>query len=70
MSATENYAIRSSFFDIAATVNDPSLVEQQARYIEDGLLIINAGRVISLRPWQEAEECCPPIVSFSTGAES
>lgn len=59
MSATENYAIRSSFFDIAATVNDPSLVEQQARYIEDGLLIINAGRVISLRPWQEAEGMLP-----------
>ncbi|MGD8162792.1 guanine deaminase [Pantoea sp. FN0307] len=57
--ATETYAIRSSFFDITATVSNPQEIEQRARYIEDGLLLITAGKIASLRPWLEAEGRLP-----------
>lgn len=59
MSVTEHYAIRSSFFDFSATANDPQEIEQRARYIEDGLLLIHNGKIHSLRPWLEAEGTLP-----------
>ncbi len=48
-------AVRSSFFDLTTTVDDPAALEQTARFIPDGVLLIEAGKIISLRPWQEAQ---------------
>jgi len=45
-------AIRGSFFDITATVEHPDQLPQQARYIADGLLLIDGGRIVSLQPWE------------------
>ena len=59
MTATETYAIRSSFFDITATASDAQAIGEQARYIEDGLLLIKEGKIVSLRSWLEAEGTLP-----------
>lgn len=39
------------FFDFAAVANEPEAILSQARYIEDGLLILREGRVVGLHPW-------------------
>ena len=59
MLAPEHYAIRSSFFDIRATASDPVAIEAQARYLEEGLLEVKHGKIVSLRPWLEAEAALP-----------
>lgn len=59
MLAPEHYAIRSSFFDIRATASDPAAIEAQARYLEEGLLEVKHGKIVSLRPWLEAEAALP-----------
>ncbi|MDU3075699.1 MAG: amidohydrolase family protein, partial [Mixta calida] len=64
MSVSEHYAIRSSFFDIGATASDPAAIEAQARYLEEGLLEVKQGKIVSLRPWLQAEAALPdcPII--------
>ncbi|QBR51851.1 guanine deaminase [Erwinia sp. QL-Z3] len=53
MSVTCTQAIRGSFFDITAVVDMPTQLPEQARYIEDGLLLLNGGEIVSLQPWEE-----------------
>lgn len=53
MSVTAVKAIRASFFDFSATAQEAEAIVDCARYIEDGLLTIKAGRVVSLKPWEE-----------------
>ncbi len=53
MSVTCTQAIRGSFFDITAVVDTPAQLPEQARYIEDGLLLLNGGEIVSLQPWEE-----------------
>ncbi|MEJ1267851.1 hypothetical protein WDV93_13140 [Pantoea ananatis] len=50
MSTCQDTAIRASFFDFAAVANEPEAILSQARYIEDGLLILREGRVVGLHP--------------------
>ncbi|WP_312240693.1 guanine deaminase [Pantoea sp.] len=52
MSATTVKAIRASFFDFSATAQEAEAIADAARYIEDGLLTIEAGRVVSLKAWE------------------
>ncbi|MCV9879398.1 guanine deaminase [Brenneria izbisi] len=56
MSATYTQAIRGSFFDITGPAQNPAQIVRQARYLEDGLLLINAGKILSLTPWHEGEK--------------
>ena len=43
-------AIRASFFDFRATASSAEEIAGQARYIEDGVLLIEAGRIVRLQP--------------------
>ncbi|MEI2264656.1 guanine deaminase [Erwinia sp. CGal63] len=45
-------AIRGSFFDITATVSQPEELPARARYIEDGLLLLQEGKILSLQSWE------------------
>ena len=60
MPVTCSHAIRGSFFDITRTVSTPDELLDAARYIEDGLLLLNAGKIVSLSPWQEEGSQLPP----------
>lgn len=44
-------AIRSSFFDFVSPVSTPDELENSARFIDDGLLILQEGKIVSLEPW-------------------
>ena len=52
MSAIHTQAIRGSFFDITAVVQTPQQLPDNARYIEDGLLLLNGGQIVSLQTWE------------------
>lgn len=49
-------AVRGNFFDISAPVDNPQQIADHARYIEDGLLLIDQGKIVSLTPWQEGQD--------------
>ncbi|WP_410015075.1 guanine deaminase [Sodalis sp. C49] len=53
-------AIRSSFFDFRAGVSAPEELEESARFIEDGLLLIEDGTIISLQSWPEGRDQLHP----------
>ncbi|MEM6049839.1 guanine deaminase [Erwinia sp. P7711] len=53
MSVTYTQALRGSFFDITAVVDNPQQLPDHARYIEDGLLLLNGGEIVSLQSWEE-----------------
>lgn len=44
-------AIRASFFDFSDIAHQPEAIMAQARYIEDGVLLLEAGRIVALHPW-------------------
>lgn len=50
MSQTQT-AIRASFFDFSDIAHQPEAIMAQARYIEDGVLLLDAGRIVALHPW-------------------
>jgi len=52
MSVSVTQAIRGSFFDLTSTVTTPEQLPQYARYIEDGLLLLDGGNIVSLQTWQ------------------
>lgn len=52
MSVNYTQAIRGSFFDITAVVDSPQQLPKNARYIEDGLLLLNGGVIVSLQHWE------------------
>lgn len=53
MSVKFTQAIRGGFFDITATVTQPEQLARHARHIEDGLLLIDNGRIVSLQSWEQ-----------------
>lgn len=48
-------AIRAAFFDFSAAANDAKEYRANARYLEDGVLLVNQGRVAALTTWQDAQ---------------
>jgi guanine deaminase len=50
MSQTQT-AIRASFFDFSDIAHQPEAIMAQARYIEDGVLLLEAGRIVALHSW-------------------
>lgn len=47
--------LRASFFDFTALAAQPDDIAANARYLEDGLLTLRDGKVVSLESWQIAE---------------
>lgn len=47
--------LRASFFDFTALAAQPDDIAANARYLEDGLLTLRDGKVLSLESWQIAE---------------
>ena len=45
-------AIRASFFDFTGLAEEPDAILSQARYIEDGVLLLEAGRIAGLYAWE------------------
>lgn len=45
-------AIRASFFDFNDIAHEPEEIMAQARYIEDGVLLLEAGRIVGLHAWE------------------
>ncbi len=55
MTVCNRYAIRSAFFDIVAPAENPQQIVEHARYIDDGVLLIDKGKIVGLFPWQQGE---------------
>ncbi|KQN52330.1 guanine deaminase [Serratia sp. Leaf50] len=55
MSQTITRAIRGNFFDFSQIVGVPSELESQARYIEDGMMFLNSGKIVWLGSREEGE---------------
>ncbi|MBK0092922.1 guanine deaminase [Erwinia sp. S59] len=47
--------LRASFFDFTALASKPDDIAAHARYLEDGLLTLREGKVVSLKSWEIAE---------------
>ncbi len=47
-------------FDIAGVAETPDEVAAQARYLDDGLLFLQEGKIIALLPWHEGKPFCIP----------
>ncbi len=60
MSAHHVTALRGSFFDITAVADCPETLADNARYLEDGLLVIEQGKIVRLSSWQEGVSRLPP----------
>ncbi len=45
-------AIRASFFDFTDVARQPEEIMAQARYIDDGVLLLEAGRIVGLHAWE------------------
>ena len=43
-------AVRGAFFDIAGVAETPDEVAAQARYLDDGLLFLQEGKIIAVGP--------------------
>lgn len=59
-------AIRGNFLDFQGVVEDPREIEWQVRYIKEGLMLLNEGRIAWLGTWQEGEKI---LASASQAAE-
>lgn len=57
-------AVRGAFFDIAGVAETPDEVAAQARYLDDGLLFLQEGKIIALLPWQEGEAFLHPLKGY------
>ncbi|WP_261640609.1 guanine deaminase [Erwinia mallotivora] len=55
MTLSVTQAVRGSFFDVTQTVTDPAQLPEYARFIEDGLLLLNGGEIVSLQRWEEGQ---------------
>ena len=60
MFTSPDTAIRASFFDFVDLAKDPEAILAQARYIDDGLLILREGRVVALHDWHEVSDSLRP----------
>ena len=57
-------AVRGAFFDIAGVAETPDEVAAQARYLDDGLLFLQEGKIIALLPWQQGEAFLHPLKGY------
>lgn len=51
MTECNRYAIRSAYFDIAAPAENPQQIAEHAHYLDDGVLLIEEGKIVGLYPW-------------------
>ena len=49
-------AIRGSLLDVAKVVNNPEDIENNIRYVEDGLLVIQDGKILYSGYWEEGQQ--------------
>ncbi|MDE1185904.1 MAG: guanine deaminase [Pantoea sp.] len=47
--------LRASFFDFTGLASQPDTIADQARYLEDGVLTLRDGKVVSLESWETAQ---------------
>jgi guanine deaminase len=47
--------LRASFFDFTGLATQPDAIADQARYLEDGVLTVRDGKVVSLESWETAQ---------------
>lgn len=57
-------AIRGRFLDIQNTVTQADEIHDQVRYIEDGLLITEQGKIQWFGPWSEGQHWLSPNMKF------
>jgi len=57
-------AIRGRFLDIQNTVAQARDIHDQVRYVEDGLLITQYGKIHWFGPWEEGQVHIPAGVSL------
>ncbi|WP_042958909.1 guanine deaminase [Erwinia tasmaniensis] len=60
MTVNETRAIRASFFDITRTVDTPQQLPEAARYLEDGLMLLDSGHIASLTEWEQGKHLLRP----------
>jgi guanine deaminase len=58
-------AIRGAFFDIAQVCDSADAIARHARYLEDGLLFIQNGKILAQMPWQEGEQYLDPHKGYT-----
>ncbi len=51
-------------FDIAGVAETPDEVAAHARYLDDGLLFLQDGKIVALLPWQEGEAFLHPLKGY------
>ncbi len=52
--------LRASFFDFTAVAQQPDTIADQSRYLEDGVLTLRDGKVVSLESWESAQSWINP----------
>lgn len=55
-------AIRASILDVTKVVDKPEDIEKHVRFIEDGLLLVDQGRIEWVGEWQEGRDKVPASV--------
>ncbi|OAN10983.1 guanine deaminase [Photobacterium jeanii] len=55
-------AIRASILDIAKVVDKPEDIEQNIRFIDDGLMLVDNGRIEWVGEWSEGKDKIPSTV--------
>lgn len=55
-------AIRASFFDIKQIVDKPEDIEKNVRFIEDGLMLLENGKIKWLGEWKDGQDRVPANV--------
>ena len=49
-------AIRGSLLDVAKVVNNPEDIENNIRYVEDGLLVVQDGKILYSGSWENGQQ--------------
>ncbi|MFN3906192.1 MAG: guanine deaminase [Acinetobacter junii] len=62
--ATPNTVVRGRFLDIQNIVSHASEIAEQVRYIEDGVLITEQGKIRWFGPWDAAQDHLPTDVEI------
>lgn len=55
MAVNYTQAVRGQFFDITQPSDDPATIAEHARYLEDGLLLLENGHILGLYHWSEGQ---------------
>ena len=63
MSSLSLCAIRGRFLDVQKTVKQATDIAKNIRYIEDGLMLIDSGKVHWLGTWQDGQQHLPADIS-------